>query len=357
MLDLLISYINFLILSISYIVTKFSFHPPDPPKYLIKKNIQTQKEEIFFVLNTERQIYEFKQILKNLDIEYDKIINDNQLIPIIKIKPLFHLSICIIYCKGNSGDLGTGFFEIYEISLKCNCITIIFEYPGFGICKNDIIKESEFYKRIKAVYYYAINTLNFKPNQIILFGFSLGAGIALDLACRKECPVAGLILNSPFLSALRTYYNIKKTKYFDLFNNCDKAKYLNTKTFFIHGTKDTFVPYIHGKILAKLIPQEYYYDFLTIQDADHNNLFKNNKDLIFKKIRQFIKDCTGYYTDFSKISLDESSSNSTVDNNDNNINPNDTNDKINDENKDTLNNMDNLSDKEIIRQKKSLSIL
>ena len=40
-----------------------------------------------------------------------------------------------------------------------------------------------------------------------------------------------------------------------------------------------------------------------------------------------------------------------MNNNDNNINPNDTNDKINDENKDTLNNLDNLSDKEIIKPK------
>ena len=49
MLDLLISYINFLILSISYIVKKFTFRPPNPPKYKIKKNELNNKEEIYFL--------------------------------------------------------------------------------------------------------------------------------------------------------------------------------------------------------------------------------------------------------------------------------------------------------------------
>ena len=44
-----------------------------------------------------------------------------------------------------------------------------------------------------------------------LYGFSLGTGIMFELACKKEYPAAGLILQSPFLSIMRTLYNIKKT--------------------------------------------------------------------------------------------------------------------------------------------------
>ena len=66
----------------------------------------------------------------------------------------------------------------------------------------------------------------------------------------EKNPVAGLILQSPFLSIIRTIYNIKKTPYFDIFNNCDKAHKLFTKILFLHGDCDTIVPYIHGRILA-----------------------------------------------------------------------------------------------------------
>ena len=61
------------------------------------------------------------------------------------------------------------------------------------------------------------------------------------------------------------------------------------------------VPYIHGRILAKLIPQEYFYDFLTIDNADHNNIFKIKKELIYKTIRKFIEDCTGISLNFTKL--------------------------------------------------------
>jgi hypothetical protein len=97
---------------------------------------------------------------------------------------------------------------------------------------------------------------------------------------------------------MRTLYNIKRTPFCDLFNSCDKAKNLCIKTLFIHGNQDHMVPYVHGRILAKLIPQKYFYKFLTVPNADHNNMFKVNKELIYKKIRQFIKDCTGYSCDF-----------------------------------------------------------
>ena len=311
MLDLIISYINFLILSISFIVKKFAFLPPDPPKYIIEKEkikigigIE-EKEDILFLIKKDQ--LEYKKIKpKYLKIEYSKIRLFNGYLPILIISPIFHKPLCIIYCQGNSGDLGTSLFECYEISLKCNCNIITFEYPGYGVCKKDEIKEIEFFKRIKIVYNYIIKNLNFKPNQIILYGFSLGTGIAFDFACKKEYPVAGLILQSPFLSIIRTIYNIKTTKYFDLFNNCDKAKNLCRKTFFIHGNKDTIVPYLHGRILAKLIPNKYFYDFLTVDGADHNNLLKLkiNKEIVFESINSFILYCTdkNFFSDTSSNS-------------------------------------------------------
>ena len=70
MLDLLISYINFLILSISYIVKKFAYLPPNPPKYLIinqkvikdkkEKKIE-EKEQILFLMKTDRDNLEYKK--------------------------------------------------------------------------------------------------------------------------------------------------------------------------------------------------------------------------------------------------------------------------------------------------------
>ena len=338
MLDLLISYINFVILSLGYIVKRLTFFPPKPPHYISVKIEKEDEDEILFLFHTKKKKKPIYMGIKFKLLEYRfiKIINkDNDVIPLLLFIPPNHIPVCIIYSHGNSGDLGACILEFYDIAINTNCLVLSFEYPGFGDCMNQSIKESIFYRNMRITYFFVRKILGYKPEQIILYGFSMGTGIMFDFACRKEYPSAGMILQSPFLSIVRTLYNINRTMYFDLFNNVDKAKFLKTKTFFIHGNKDSVVPYIHGRILAKLIPHEYFYDFLTVPNANHNNLFKEKKDIIFKKIREFIKNCTGYYIDFSKLNIDDSSD-TTIDNNDKN-NLSDSYNKINEEIEDTLN--------------------
>jgi predicted esterase len=301
MLDLLISYINFLILSISYIVKRFTFFPPDPPHYISIKTENEDEEDILFLIHHKKKKVKYIGIeFRHLDYKFIKIIDkNNNSLPLLLLNPPEPLPVCIIYSHGNSGDLGSCLIEYYDIAMNTNCIVVSFEYPGYGELKNQELRESNFYRNLKMTYYFVRKILKYKPNQIILYGFSLGTGIMFEIACKKEYPAAGLILQSPFLSIMRTLYNIKRTPFCDLFNSCDKAKSLCIKTFFIHGNKDRMVPYIHGRILAKLIPQKYFYKFLTVPNADHNNMFKINKELIYTQIRQFIKDCTGYYCDFT----------------------------------------------------------
>ena len=40
--------------------------------------------------------------------------------------------------------------------------------------------------------------MGYQPQNIIIYGFSLGTGIAFDLACDKNYPNGGVILQSPF---------------------------------------------------------------------------------------------------------------------------------------------------------------
>lgn len=298
MLDLIISYINFVILSLRYIVKWLTFQPPTPPGYIISKDRNSSEEDIFF-------LREIKPVIKYIPIDfkfihyyYDYINNDkNQKIPVLVFKPFNPLPICIIYCHGNSVDIGLSLLETYDIAMNTNCIVINFEYPGYGICEKFQLSEYQSYIHLQKTYKYVVENLEISPDRIIVYGFSLGTGFAFDLACTEGFPISGLILQSPFLSILRIFYNVKGDYYYDIFKSYIKAKNLKAKTFFIHGDKDSIVPYIHGRILASIIPEQYLYDFFTVQGADHNDLFKrrenNDKFKIYKKIRKFIEYCTG----------------------------------------------------------------
>ena len=331
MLDLLISYLNFFIIGIKYIVRIIAFQPPNPKGYRIINKANEIQEisrndniEILFVIqnktkkddnnnkpknkkaeeeyNKRNRIFIYRPApsnYANYELVYMQTTDNNTKIPAFIFKPKTNYfdnyyynylnRKIIIYCHGNSGDIGTSFMECQMLSKNLSCEVLCFEYPGYGL-SNDInnINEKRSYFNIRQAYDYVKEKLKFLPQNIIIYGFSLGTGIAFDLACDKKYPIGGVILQSAFLSIIRTIYNFKKTYYFDIFNSCDKAKYCNSKIFFIHGDKDTIVPYIHGRILAKLIPKQYFYGFFTVHGANHNDILKVARNEIYDKISDFI---------------------------------------------------------------------
>ena len=298
MLDLLISYVNLLILSIRFFVKKILFQPPNPKGYKIIENSNNSKNPIEIYIR-KRNFKNYHTIKKKvqIDIEFKKIRNN---IPIFIFKPtLFLHRSCIIYCHGNSCDIGSTFNECCDLAKLTKCMVINFDYPGYGMNDNAEPDEENIYKTVRIIYEYVKEELNFDENSIIVYGFSLGTGVAFDLACNKNYKFAGLILQSPFLSIIRTMFNTKKTKYFDLFNNCDKAKYLNIKTLFIHGNQDKIVPYVHGRILSKLIPKNKLYDFQTINGAGHNDILTpKNLPSISGTIKEFIESCCAFQSKY-----------------------------------------------------------
>ena len=325
MLDLIISYLNFFIIGIKFIVKLIAFQPPKPKGYRLKnckneiqENINLDlidKIEILFLIKSSnekkdnnKKEKDNKEKLKNIKkkLEYreaPRFLSDLELInfktedksteiPAFLFKPKFGqpvIKYLIIYCHGNSGDIGTSFTECQLLCYNLNCNVLCFEYPGYGLSKDiNNTNEKRSYYNIRETYKFARNSLKYKPENIIIYGFSLGTGIAFDLACDRNYPIGGVILQSPFLSIIRTIYDFKSTYYFDLFNNCDKAKYCRAKALFIHGNKDKIVPYIHGRILSKIIPQQYFYDFYTVDGANHNDILNFKREKLYANIQNFL---------------------------------------------------------------------
>ena len=98
------------------------------------------------------------------------------------------------------------------------------------------------------------------PDTIVLYGKSLGSGSACHLAkyCAKNnIPVAGLILHSPILSAVRVVMRTPFTLPMDIMANVDRIRCVKTLTTIVHGTEDEVVDVSHGRKLFELIPSEF----------------------------------------------------------------------------------------------------
>lgn len=207
MLDLILIFINILGIFIRKIVGKLSFRIPKKPYYLVDKN-----NNVKFLRKLESEM-DYKYIsLKDMDYKY-MIIEDDIFggIPIFIFTPINHADVCILYSHGNTGDLGMCLAENYEISRNTNCVLVSYDYPGFTRLEHVPIDEDIIYYFSQKIYKFIRYNLNYKPNQIVLYGFSIGTGVSFDLACRTNFPIAGLILQAPILSVVRTLYDVQNT--------------------------------------------------------------------------------------------------------------------------------------------------
>jgi len=76
--------------------------------------------------------------------------------------------------------------------------------------------EQNTYADIEAAYRCLIETYGARPEDIILYGQSVGSGPTLDLAIRLS-QLRAVVLHSPILSGLRVMYPVKRTYWFDIF--------------------------------------------------------------------------------------------------------------------------------------------
>jgi alpha-beta hydrolase superfamily lysophospholipase len=144
------------------------------------------------------------------------------------------------------------------------------DYPGYGKSTGEF-SEKLVYEWTLAMYKLARK--QFSPGSIIIYGKSLGTGIAAQLASIRDCK--RLILETP-------YYSITSLarRYFWMYpvNQIVRYKiptyeYLSRVTApvtIFHGTKDELIPYSNAVRLKEVLKNSD--EFFTIAGGTHRNL-------------------------------------------------------------------------------------
>ena len=104
----------------------------------------------------------------------------------------------MIYFHGNAEDIHicSEFVRHLSRSLTLHCLIV--EYPSYGIYKNCKPTEKRIFADAITAYNFAVEVLRFQPENLFIFGRSIGTGPATYLTSQKPC--AGLFLLSPYLS-------------------------------------------------------------------------------------------------------------------------------------------------------------
>src|SRR5215471_1594899 len=171
----------------------------------------------------------------------------------------------LLVSHGNAEDLGDDRFWLEELE-HAGFSILAYDYEGYGTSEGKP-GERAAYEDESAAYDYLTQTLGVATDKIIIYGRSVGSGPAVHLAARK--PVAGLILQSPFVSAFRVLTRVPLLP-FDKFPNYKDNRKVHCPLLIIHGDSDTVIAPWHGKKLYELAnePKKY----VPVPGADHNDL-------------------------------------------------------------------------------------
>lgn len=120
------------------------------------------------------------------------------------------------------------------------------EYPGYGIYQGQSTAEN-ILQDAEIIFDFMTQIFKFNPENIILYGRSIGSGPTCHLANVRSPGM--IILMSPFTSIRNAASNIcGKFSLFlsDRFKNIEKIKNVKCPVLIIHGKKDTLIPYEHA---------------------------------------------------------------------------------------------------------------
>lgn len=163
---------------------------------------------------------------------------------------------------------------------------IAVEYPGYGIYEgepnaNSIVEDAEI------VFDFLTQEAGINPDNIFVFGRSIGSGPATHLAAHRTPGI--LMLMSPYTSIKDAVKDIAgdfaSLLVADRFRNIDEIQKVKCPTFFVHGKKDKLIPDEHCK---KLFTKCKAIAAMNLSENMTHNDFSLSNDII-RPIKKFMK--------------------------------------------------------------------
>ena len=171
----------------------------------------------------------------------------------------------LLVSHGNAEDLGDDRPWLEDLR-HAGFSVFAYDYEGYGTSQGRTTEKAVYQDEAAAYDYLALN-LNTPPERIIIFGRSVGTGPATYIAARR--PAAGLILQSPFVSAFRVLTRIPLLP-FDRFPNYKNIRHVHCPVLIMHSHADTVIGFWHGQKLYDLANEPK--QFFWAKNADHNDM-------------------------------------------------------------------------------------
>ena len=189
----------------------------------------------------------------------------------------------IVYFHGNAGTLENRIHKLNHFK-DMDVNFLIIAWRGFSGNKGKPSEEGLYTDGASAINW--LKEKGLKEEDIIIYGESLGTGVATEIAQNKN--FSGIILESPFTSMIdlgQKHYPIFPVKFLlkDKYESEKKIKNINIPVLVMHGEADQIVPFWMLKKIFNLA-SEPKYSYFTKYDYH----MMNYDDKLINKIELFI---------------------------------------------------------------------
>lgn len=213
---------------------------------------------------------------------------------------LRHCDWLVLYFSGNAANRRAR-VDSCDLLARCGCHVFLVDYRGYG--DNDgAPSEAGFAEDARSIWKYAVTTRGVPPGRVILYGESIGGGVAVRLAeslCREGTPPGGLILQGTFSSLVDVgshHYPWLPVQW-TLADRFESARYVRQVTcplLQVHGDIDAIIPQTLGRRLFEAAPDRSREDlpkrWVTLRGADHNDILLVAADQLRQAVAEFLAD-------------------------------------------------------------------
>ena len=191
----------------------------------------------------------------------------------------------VLIFHGNAGHIGHR-VEKFRSFLEEGYGLLLVGYRGYGENQGKPTEDGFQKDGLAALEF--LTEQNISKQKTILYGESLGCGLAVKLSIKEK--YRAIILEAPYTSiaevASRHYWYLPaKWLVIDRFDILSIINKIKSPLLVLHGEKDNVISLDLGKKVFNTAPEPK--EAIFIPNAGHNNLYEFN---IFEKINNFLKD-------------------------------------------------------------------
>ncbi|MFW6162063.1 MAG: alpha/beta hydrolase [Planctomycetota bacterium] len=197
----------------------------------------------------------------------------------------------VLFCHGNAGNVSHR-LDTLRILHHLRVNTLIFDYRGYGESEGTPSEEGT-YRDAEAAWQWLVGDRGIDRARIVVFGRSLGGGVASWLAVEQEPP--GLILESTFTSlpdvGARVYPFLPVRLLARIhYPTVERLPLVACPILVAHSPDDELIPYAHGRRLYEVASEPKH--FLEL-DGDHNDGYLLTGQPYLDGLDRFLTRCLG----------------------------------------------------------------